>query len=85
MSSGRFKEPRMFTMQQIRNMVFAIVNQSTLAQRVAANEDRHDKVDQTCKQLDEADKQLDQQAKSIHNELIEKIKKWKSDFILLQK
>ena len=59
--------------------------QSTLAQRVAANEDRHDKVDQTCKQLDEADKKLDQQAKSIHNELIEKIKKWKSDFILLQK
>ena len=72
-------------MQQIRNMVFAIVNQSTLAQRVATTEDRHDKVDETCKHLDETDQKLNEQAKAIHNELLEKIKKWKSDFIVLQK
>ena len=47
-------------MQQIRNMVFAIVNQSTLAQRVATTEDRHDKVDETCKQLDETDQKLNE-------------------------
>ena len=31
LNSGRFKEPRMFTMKQIRDMVFACVNQSTIA------------------------------------------------------
>ena len=39
-------------------MVFACVNQSTLAQRVGVTETRHDKLDLTCEKLDETDKKL---------------------------
>ena len=85
MDSSRFKEPRMFTMRQIRNMIFACVNQSTIAQRLGVTETRHDKLDLTCEKLDETDKKLKEQAEINHNELTEKIKKWKQDFSLLQK
>ena len=56
MQSQRFKEPRMFTMEQIRNMVFAVMNQSTMADRMDLNEQRWQKVHNTTIKLDEIDK-----------------------------
>ena len=46
----------MFTMEQIRNMVFGVLNQSTLNDRVAVSEERYVKIHSTCLRLDEIDK-----------------------------
>ena len=56
LSDPRFQEPRMFTMEQIRNMVFGVLNQSTLNDRVAVSEERYVKIHSTCLRLDEIDK-----------------------------
>ena len=58
LKSERFQEPRMFTMGQIRNIIFAVLNQSTLNERIALNENRSVKVHKTCITLDVIDKQL---------------------------
>ena len=42
LDSQRFKEPRMFTMKQIRNIAFACLNQSTLNERMKLSEMRHE-------------------------------------------
>ena len=34
LKSERFQEPRMFTMDQIRNMVYSCLNQSTAIERI---------------------------------------------------
>ena len=39
--SMRFKEPRMFTLKQIRNVIFACINQSTVVERLNLSEERH--------------------------------------------
>ena len=44
----RFQEPRMFTMEQIRNISFACLNQSTLNDRVQLGETRYVKTYGTC-------------------------------------
>ena len=56
MKTERFQEPRMFTMEQIRNISFACLNQSTLNDRMALQEERQVKIYKTCIKLDEIDK-----------------------------
>lgn len=48
----------MFTMEQIRNISFAVLNQSTLNDRVTLNEERLVKIFKTTLHLDEIDKQI---------------------------
>ena len=55
---AKFKEPRMFTMEQIRNIVFGVMNQSTMNDRVSLSEKRFIKIHNTCLRLDEIDKQI---------------------------
>ena len=70
LKTERFKEPRMFTMEQIRNMVFAVMDQSTLNDRVSLNESRYCKVHETG--LDLAKMDID--IKNKTNEMNEKMK-----------
>ena len=53
LKTERFQEPRMFTMEQIRNITFAVLNQSTLNDRMQLEESRYVKTYTTCLQLDE--------------------------------
>ena len=58
LKTERFKLPRMFTMEQIRNMVFALMDQSTLNDRVSLNEKRYVKVHETGLRLGEMDENI---------------------------
>ena len=58
LKSERFKEPRMFTMEQIRNMVFALIDQSTLNDRVSLNESRYVRVYETGLRLADMDENI---------------------------
>ena len=58
LKSDRFQEPRMFTMQQIRNMFFALINQSMHSERTSTAEKRLDDINAECRRLDETDKQM---------------------------
>lgn len=55
LKTERFQEPRMFTMNQIRNMFYAMLNQSMEITRTTAAEDRLDKFDVECARLDATD------------------------------
>jgi len=65
LESERFKEPRMFTMEQIRNVTFACLNQSTLNDRMKLQENRHAKIFQNCKSLEEMDQRLEETSNTI--------------------
>ena len=52
----RFREPRMFTMEQIRNITFALINQSTLNDRMRVSEKKLVKLNSSTIRLDEVDK-----------------------------
>ena len=56
LKTERFQEPRMFTMEQIRNISSAVLNQSTLNDRMQLSETRYVKTYNTCLELDETDK-----------------------------
>lgn len=58
LKTERFQEPRMFTMEQIRNITFACMNQSTLNDRVERAEKKLVKTNFACIRLDEMDKQI---------------------------
>lgn len=64
----------MFTMNQIRNMFYAMLNQSMEITRTTATEDRLDKLDIECARLDATDKELEQ-------DIIEKDKKYTERFL----
>ena len=69
MKTPRFKEPRMFTMEQIRNMVFAVMDQSTLNDRVTLGENRYVKVHETSLKLSAMDNNI----QDTMNEMNQKI------------
>lgn len=48
----------MFTMEQIRNMVFALIDQSTLNDRVSLNESRYVRVYETGLRLADMDENI---------------------------
>jgi len=56
----------MFTMEQIRNISFACMNQSTLIDRVAFSEKKLVKIHKTCINLDEIDKQIRFESADMH-------------------
>ena len=72
-------------MKQIRNMVFACLNQSTLNKRVSKNESRHKSVYETCVKLDETDKQMEEETKSAQKSIQNRITKFKEEFAKTQK
>ena len=69
----------MFTMEQIRNITFACLNQSTLNKRVATAEKKVVKVHKTTIALDEMDKQLKHDYQEKDDELAERIKSFKDE------
>lgn len=73
LGSERFNEPRMFTMEQIRNITFACLNNSTIQDRVTLNEHRYVKVHKTCLQLDEIDRQLRHQSLEMNTNITNKV------------
>lgn len=58
LSSERWQEPRMFTMQQMRNIFFAMQNQSMQNTRMQTAESRLDKFNTECTRLEEMDRQI---------------------------
>ena len=77
--SERFQEPRMFTMAQIRNVIFACLNQSTAVQRISKTESHINKIHDTCLRLDEIDNMLKKECELINVQLNQKINQWKLD------
>ena len=70
----------MFTMEQIRNITFAIMNQSTLNDRVRVNETKLVQVHQNAIRLDEIDKQMKYDTKVMHEEMGDRLTKFKEEF-----
>lgn len=85
LKEDRFKEPRMFTMEQLRNITFALINQSTLNERVRVSEKKIVKVNATTIELDEMDKQLKFAAQKTEEEISERITKFKEDHQIVQR
>ena len=83
MKQERFREPRMFTMEQIRNITFALINQSTLNDRVKVSEKKLVNVHANTIRLDEIDKQLKFEAQNMNEELADRITKFKEEFAAL--
>ena len=80
MDEDRFREPRMFTMEQIRNITFALINQSTLNDRMKTAENKLVNVHTKTIRLDEVDKQLKYEAHTINEEINDRITKFKDEF-----
>ena len=70
----------MFTMQQVRNMFFALLNQSMQNDRAATAEGRLDKMHQECVRLDETDQALEKDVNDKHRDLSDRLAKWREDF-----
>jgi len=85
MKQERFREPRMFTMQQIRNICFSVLNQSTLNDRLTLNEERMVRVFKTTLHLDEIDKQIRLEGERMNAEMSERVNKWKEEFAQMQR
>jgi hypothetical protein len=66
LKTERFQEPRMFTMEQIRNISYACMNQSTLVDRVAFSEKKLVKLHNTTITLDVIDKQIRFESADMH-------------------
>ena len=79
LQSERFQEPRMFTMEQIRNITFACLNQSTMNDRVQLSEKKLVKMNFTCIRLDEMDRQIKFQAEEMNKNMQERVTKWKEE------
>lgn len=70
----------MFTMEQIRNMVFAVMDQSTLNDRVSLNETRYCKVHETGLRLAEMDENIKGKTNDMHEKITYEVEKFKEDF-----
>ena len=75
----------MFTMEQIRNMTYACINQSTLNQRVAISEKKLVNVHLNTIRLDEIDKQLKYESHTMHDELKDSLKQFRDDHAATQR
>ena len=69
LDSMRFKEPRMFTMKQIRNIMFACLNQSTIMNRLKLSEERHRYSYRRGIELEQVDRKIEAQSKQFNDEL----------------
>jgi len=59
----------MFTMEQIRNMVFALIDQSTMNDRITLNEHRYVSIFETGLRLAEKDDKIDSKAHEMHDKV----------------
>ena len=75
----------MFTMQQVRNMFFALLNQSMQNDRAITAESRLDKIDTECVRLDETDKALEKDMNDKNKALSDRLSKFKEDSSQLQR
>ena len=75
----------MFTMGQIRNVIFACLNQSTAVQRISKTEAHINKIHDTCLRLDEIDNMLKKECEQINEQLNKKINQWKLDADQIQR
>ena len=75
----------MFTMSQIRTMIFACLNQSTTVQRLTKTEAHINKIHATCLRLDEIDNMLKKECEEINVQLNKKINQWKLDADQIQR
>ena len=67
----------MFTMEQIRNMVFALMDQSTLNDRVSLNESRYVSVYETGLRLAEMDENIKSSTNKMHETISDEVAKFK--------
>lgn len=72
-------------MEQIRNITFACLNQSTLNDRVLLSEQRLVKMNSTCIRLNEMDKQIKYAAEEMHKQVSERLQLWKDDQAAVQR
>lgn len=75
----------MFTMEQIRNMFFGLLNQSAAFKRLQESEQKLIKVNKTCIALDEIDKQIQHETTEMNNVISERLQKFKEEFSMMQK
>ena len=80
LKSERFREPRMFTMEQIRNMVFALIDQSTLNDRVSLNESRYVSVYETGLRLADMDENIKGRQMEMHEKITYEVAKFKEEY-----
>ena len=70
----------MFTMEQIRNMVFALMDQSTLNDRVSLNESRYVSVYETGLRLADMDENIKASTNEMHEKISNEVIRFKEDF-----
>ena len=75
----------MFTMEQIRNMFFGLLNQSAAFTRLQESEQKLIKINKTCIALDEIDKQIQHETTEMNNVISERLQKFKEEFSMMQK
>ena len=74
----------MFTMEQIRNMVFALIDQSTLNDRVSLNESRYVSVYETGLRLADMDETIKISTNEMHEKISNEVAKFKEEFEVLK-
>ena len=74
----------MFTMEQIRNMVFALMDQSTLNDRVSLNESRYVSVYETGLRLADMDETIQARTHEMHEKITNEVVKFKEEFETLK-
>ena len=72
-------------MQQVRNMFFALMNQSMQNDRTVTAETRLDKMHAECIRLDETDKALEKDLNDKNKILTDKLAKFKDDSAQIQR
>ena len=74
----------MFTMEQIRNMVFALMDQSTLNDRVSLNESRYVSVYETGLRLADMDDSIKASTNEMHEKISNEVARFKEEFEALK-
>ena len=74
----------MFTMEQIRNMVFALMDQSTLNDRVSLNESRYVSVYETGLRLADMDETIKISTNDMHEKISNEVARFKEEFEALK-
>ena len=72
-------------MQQVRNMFFALLNQSMQNERMDNAEGRLDKINTENLRLDQVDRQLEKDMNDKNKAISDRLAKWKDDFSQLQR
>ena len=75
----------MFTMEQVRGMVFACINQSTAIKRVKIAERKLVNLHNSTVQLGEMDNQLRHEATTMNKYLGDRMAKWKDEVAATQR